>query len=77
MKDWCLGRIEVFGLVVAEHAPTKGDRSAACIANGEHDAMSEAVVALELACGALGIALPVFAFDYHASLKQIALAFRS
>ena len=38
--------VQVFGFFVAEHAAAKGDDAATAVANGEHDAVAEAVVAL-------------------------------
>ena len=39
------GRVEVFWFFVAQHAPAKADVLAFDVANGEHDAVAEAVVA--------------------------------
>ena len=38
-------RIEVLGLVVTQHAAAEGDHPATAVADGEHDAVAEAVVA--------------------------------
>ena len=39
-------RVQVFGLVVAQHTPTKADALALDVADGKHDPVAEAVVAL-------------------------------
>ncbi len=46
VKDGGLRRIQVLGLLVAEHAATEADDSAPAVADGEHDAVAKAVVAL-------------------------------
>ena len=38
-------RVQVFGLVVAQYAAAEGDDPAAAVADGEHDAVAEAVIA--------------------------------
>ena len=40
------GRVQVFGFFVTQHAPAKTDAFALDVADGEHDAVAEAVVAL-------------------------------
>ena len=42
----CFGGIQVFGCAVAEHSPTKAYALAFDIADGKHDAVAKAVVAL-------------------------------
>ena len=44
-----LGRVEVFRLALVQHAAAKGDHLALEIADGEHDAFAETVVALLVA----------------------------
>ncbi|TSE23007.1 hypothetical protein Taqua_01934 [Tepidimonas aquatica] len=44
--------VEVFGLAAVEHAPAKADHLALDVADGEHDAVAEAVVA---ACAAVAL----------------------
>ena len=44
-ENGCFGRVEVFGLFVAQHAPAKTDALPLDVADGEYDAVAEAVVA--------------------------------
>ena len=44
MKDGGFGRVEVFGLFVAQHARAKADDFAFDRADGEHDAVAKAVI---------------------------------
>ncbi|MCY1520501.1 hypothetical protein D9M68_552810 [compost metagenome] len=47
-EDGRLGRVQVLGLFVAEHAPAEADALALDVADREHHAVAEAVVALGL-----------------------------
>src|SRR5690606_38879361 len=60
VNDRSLGRVQVFGLVVAEHAAAEGDDPPAAVADGEHHAVAETVVAL----AALGV------FDQQAGVDH-------
>ena len=62
-----LGRIEIFGLAVAEDAPAKGDDAPALVADREHQPAAEAVVGLLI--GLLGA-------DQHAGVDELVLALR-
>ncbi|MDT4858747.1 hypothetical protein FQZ97_932280 [compost metagenome] len=44
-----LGRVQVLGFALVEHAPAKADEFALDVADREHDAVAEAVVALGFA----------------------------
>ena len=41
MKDWTLGRVQIFGLAVAEDAAAEGDDSGTQIVNWKEQATSE------------------------------------
>ncbi|CFE01147.1 Uncharacterised protein [Bordetella pertussis] len=58
-KQRGLGRVEVFGLALADDAPAKADQAAARIADGKHHAFAEAVVAP-----------PVLRLDHQAGFHQ-------
>ena len=60
--------VEIFGFVVSQNAATETDSPAAGVANGEHNAVAEAVVA---AIAAAPARLTGFAFDNHAAFEQV------
>ena len=59
-----VGRVEIFGLAVAEDAPAEGDDPAARVADRDHQAAAEAVVAVAA----------FFGLDQHAGLDELVLA---
>ncbi len=44
LEDGCLGRIQVFGFVITQHPPAKGDDPTALVLNREHHALAKPVV---------------------------------
>ena len=61
-----LRRVQVLGLVVTQHPATEGDHPAALVADGEHNAIAEAIVDAS-----------VVVFHQHSALlKQFAPAAR-
>ena len=60
------GRVQVFGFTLVEHAPAKADAFALDVADREHDAVAEAVVALGFAVGTDFVGV----FDHQARLDQ-------
>ncbi len=63
-----LRRVEIFGLVVAQHPAAKGDHPAAAVADGEHHAVAKAVVALAV----LGVLDQQACIDQRLLLQGIA-----
>ncbi|MNN49406.1 hypothetical protein D3C81_1639300 [compost metagenome] len=59
--------VEVLGLVVAQHPPAEGDDPAAAVADGEHHAVAEAVIAL----ATLGVLDQQAGIDHHLLLQGI------
>ena len=45
VKQRGFGRVQVFGFLIAQHAPAKADAQAFDVPDGKHDAVAEAVVA--------------------------------
>ena len=64
-KSERLGRVEIFGLAVAEDAAAEGDDPAARVADREHQPAAEAVVA---------VLARLLGLDQHAGLDQLVLA---
>ena len=48
VEDRGLGRVQVLGLAVPQHAPAEADDPAATVADGEDDALAQAIVALAI-----------------------------
>ncbi len=60
-----LGRVQVLGLALPHHAPAEADHGPLGVADREHDAVAEAVVAARLA-----VRIALLAFDQQAALDQ-------
>jgi len=48
VEDRCLGRVQVFGLALVQHAAAEADDFALHIADREHDAVAEPVIAFRV-----------------------------
>src|SRR5438128_2723329 len=59
LKQWGLGRVQIFRLPIAHHPPAEADHRAARAEDREHHAVAETVVALAL-----------LAFDHQAGLDE-------
>ena len=63
-----LRRVEIFGLVVAQHPTAEGDHPTTAVADGKHHAVAKAVVALAV----LGVLDQQSGIDQRLLLKRVA-----